>query len=141
MRALVYRMIDELLLSVSLVGDNFSPKEAETITGLSLRKKLEVGEISPIGRYRGKPIPYGSASLEVPDEIPYGERLMWIVNVLQENLNQLYDCGAEETHISAGYLYKDQCNFEFSKEELAALAKLNIDFAISCYDVSDEENE
>ena len=131
-------MIDELRLSVLLRGEKFSPKEVEEITGLRLRDKLEVGEISPRGRYRGKPIPFGTAQLEVPTEIPYDDRLMWIIKSLELNLQQLYDCGAEETRIYAGYFYKDQCNFGFSKDELSAIAKLGIDFDISCYDISDD---
>jgi len=134
-------MIDELRLSVLLRGEMFSPKEAENLTGLRLQDKLELGEISPRGRYRGKPIPYGTAQLEVPAEIPYDDRLMWIVRALEVNLKQLYECGAEETRVYAGYFYKDQCNFGFSKEELSAIAKLNIDFDISCYDMSDEDEE
>ena len=134
-------MIDELRLSVLLRGEKFSPREAESITGLELRDKLEFGDIAPRGRYRGKAVPYGTAQLEVPDEIPYDDRFMWLVNTLALHLDKLYKCGAEETRIYAGYFYKDQCNFGFSKEELAELAKLDIDFAISCYDVSDDEDE
>ena len=133
-------MIDELRLSVLLRGANFSPIEAEDVTGLRLSDKLECGEISPIGRYRDKPVPYGTAQLQVPDEIPYDDRLIWIVKALEENLKKLYDCGAEETQIYAGYFYKDQCNFGFSKDELSAIAELNIDFDISCYDISDDED-
>ncbi|WP_444895005.1 hypothetical protein [Microbulbifer sp. SSSA005] len=132
-------MIAELRLSVLLRGEKFSPKEAENVTGLRLQDKLELGEISPRGPYRGKPVPYGTAQLEVPAEIPYDNRLMWIIRTLEVNLKKLYGCGAEETRIYAGYFYKDQCNFCFNREELSAIAKLDIDFAISCYDISDEE--
>jgi len=132
-------MIDELRLSVLLRGETFSPKEAEKSTGLNLVDKLEVGEIAIRGRYRGKPVPYGTAQLEVPDDIPYGERLLWIIGVLEIHLDSLYSMGADTTRIYAGYFYKDQCNFGFGKNELLALAKLNIDFDISCYDATDDE--
>ena len=134
-------MIDELRLSVLLRGEAFSPKEAEAITGLMLTDKLECGEIASRGSYRGKPVPYGTAQLEVPGEVPYDQRLMWIVNILELHLKQLYSCGAEETRIYAGYFYKDQCNFSFSKKELLALAELDIDFDVSCYDVSEDEKD
>jgi len=134
-------MIDELRLSVLLRGEEFSPKKAEEITGLKLRDKLEVGEISPRGRYRGEPVPYGTAQLEVPTEIPYDDRLMWIIRSLEVNLQKLYDCGAKETRICAGYFYKNQCNFGFSKKELLAIAKLEIDFDVSCYDISDDDEQ
>jgi len=132
-------MINELRLSVLLRGEKFSPKEAEKVTGLNLQDKLEVGAIAPRGRFRGKPVPYGSAQLEVPDNIPYGERLLWIIEVLGKHLSSFYSMGAETTRIYAGYFYKDQCNFGFGKDELQALAKLNIDFDISCYDITEDE--
>ena len=130
-------MIDELRLSVLLRGDAFSPKEAERATGLNLQDKLEVGEIATKGRYRGKPVPYGTAQLEAPEEIPYGESLLWIIGALEKHLDSFYGMGADTTRIYAGYFYKDQCNFGFGKNELQALAKLNIGFDISCYDITD----
>lgn len=111
------------------------------MTGVDLQDKLEVGEIAPRGPHRGKPVPYGTAQLEVPEEIPYGERLLWIIEMLKKHLDTFYSLGAETTRIYAGYFYKDQCNFEFTKLELLGLTKLNIDFAISCYDISDDEEE
>ncbi len=132
-------MIDELRLSVLFKGDKFSPKKAEEQTGVSLRNKLEVDDIPERGPYKGKPIPYGKGVLEVPKEIPYGQRIMWLVKVLEPNLERIYSLGAEPTQIYAGYFYKDQCNFEFSPQEIQAIAKLDIEFGISCYDVSDDE--
>ena len=132
-------MIEELRLSVLFRGEGFSPIKAEEKTGVFLRDKLEVGDISKRGPYRGKPTPYGSGVLEVPAEIPYGHRIMWLVNVLEGKLETIYNLGAEPTQIYAGYYYKDQCNFEFTPQEIQAISKLNIEFGISCYDVSDDE--
>jgi hypothetical protein len=132
-------MIDELRLSVLLRGESFSPKEAEEITGIKLSNKFELGEISSRGRYRDKPLPYGTAHLEVPGTVSYDDKLMWLVSILESHLETWYSCGAEKTRIYAGYLYKDQCNFGLTKEEILALSKLNIDFDISCYDTSGDE--
>lgn len=132
-------MIDELRLSVLFKGEEFSPKKAEEQTGISLRDKLESGDIAERGPYKGKPIPYGKGILEVPEEIPYGQRIMWLVKVLEPSLEIIYGLGAEPTQIYAGYFYKDQCNFEFTPQEIHAISKLNIEFGISCYDVSDDE--
>ena len=132
-------MIDEVRLSVLFKGEGFSPKKAEEETGISLRDKLEVGDIAERGLHKGKPIPYGRGVLEVPKEIPYGQRIMWLVDLLEPSLERIYALGAEPTQIYAGYFYKDQCNFEFTRQEIQAISKLNVKFGISCYDVSDDD--
>ena len=132
-------MIDELRLSVLFRGEKFSPKEAEERTGIPLQDKLEVGEVAQRGPYKGKSVPYGSGLLKVPDEVPYGDRIMWLLKLLKPRLEIMYGLGAEPTQIYAGYFYKDQCNFHFTPQELQAISELNIEFGISCYDVSDDE--
>ena len=132
-------MIDSLKLSILFRGKNFSPKEAERVTGIELSKKLEVGDIAPFGRYRGQAVPYGTGILIVPDKVPNAERLEWLVSLLDKHLEKIYKLGAEPTHIYAGYFYKDQCNFLFTKKEMLEISKLDIDFHISCYDISDDE--
>ncbi|WP_028877003.1 hypothetical protein [Teredinibacter turnerae] len=132
-------MIDELRLSVLFKGERFSPKKAEEETGISLRDKLEVGDVAKSGPYKGKPMPYGKGVLEVPEEIPYGQRIMWLVDALATCLDKMYELGAEPTQIYAGYFYKDQCNFEFTSQEIQAISKLSIELGISCYDVSEDE--
>ncbi len=134
-------MIDEIRLSVLFRGEQFSPEEAERISGLVLTSKLEIGDIPKRGRYKGRPVPYGSAQLVAPDDVPDDDKLMWLISALEGKLELLYNCGAEETEIYAGYFYKDQCNFGFTKEELLALAKLHIDFGVSCYDISKDDDD
>jgi hypothetical protein len=133
-------MIDELKVSVLFRGENFSPNYAEKITGLKLSDKLEVGDITKKRIHKGKPLTFGSGPLHTPDDIPNDERVMWIVNALEGKLETFYECGAEKTRIYAGYFYKHQCNFSFSKEDFQGIAKLNIDFWVSCYDRSDDED-
>lgn len=64
---------------------------------------------------------------------------MWLVALLEENLEKMYSLGADSTRIYAGYFYKDQCNFGFSAQEIVAVSRLNINFDISCYDVTEDE--
>lgn len=129
-------MIEELKLSVLLRGATFSPSQAEQSTGLTLSNTLEVGDTVLRGPLRGQPAPYGSGHLDVPDTIPYGARLMWLVEQLERHLSTFYALGANPTRIYAGYFYTHQCNFGFNPEELQAVAALGMDFDISCYDVT-----
>ena len=132
-------MIEDISASILIHGERFSPNQAEKITGLELQDKMEVGDIASKGRYKGKAIPYGSGLLVPPKHIDMFDRMMWLVKALDGKIDQLKEIGADEPNIHIGYFYKNQCNLVLSKEELTALAKLEIDFSFSCYDVSDEE--
>ena len=132
-------MIEKLSVSILLQGKEFSPLEAEKRTGLTLKKKSECGDIGKKGKYKNKPLPYGSALLETPSNIPTDDKFSWLIEALKVNLETLYKCGADESKIYAGYFYKNQCNFMFTKQELKEIAALNIDLWVSCYDYSDED--
>lgn len=86
-------MIDEFRLNVPLRGEKFAPKAAQDVTRLGLQDILEAAEISPGGHYWGKPVSYGTVQLQVVTKIRYGDRLMWIISVLEVHLKQLYGFG------------------------------------------------
>ena len=130
-------MIDEISVSILFQGETFSPKLAEEITGFDFEDKNEVGDIGTRGRYKGKAIPYGSAQITPPKHIEMHDRILWLAKALDGKVDQFQAMGSDEPYIYIGYFYKNQCNLSLSKEELAAIAKLNIEFCFSCYDVSD----
>jgi hypothetical protein len=132
-------MIEEISVSVNFCGNKFSPHKAEEVTGLALSNKIEFGDIALSGKYKGKPVPYGSRTLKVPQEINMHERILWLTNALSDKVNTLRKLGADEPHIYIGYFYKEQCNLTLTKREIAAIAKLDLEFCFSCYDISDGE--
>jgi len=132
-------MIDDISVSIDFCGDKFSPNKAEKITGLVFTKKIELGDIGIRGRYKGIPMPYGSGTLDAPQEIDMHERILWLTKELTGKIEALQKLGADEPHIYIGYFYKDQCNLTLSKTEIAAIAALNLEFCFSCYDISDGE--
>jgi len=132
-------MIDDISVSINFSGEGFSPNKAEKVTGLIFSNKNEVGDIGVRGRYKGKPIPYGSGTLKVPQEISVNERILWLTSKLSGKVNELIVLGADEPHIYIGYFYKDQCNLTLTKNEISAIEALNLEFCFSCYDVSDSE--
>jgi len=115
-------------------GNKFSPEKAEKLTGLILDAKNEVGDIGKLGRYKGQPIPYGSASLSPSKKkIKSGLVEMWLLKNIKNNLTLMRSCGADKIWLDYGVFYDEQCNFEFSKEALLLIGSLNIDLLISCY--------
>lgn len=132
-------MIQKISASILFQGEKFSPKKATEITGLNFSEMNEVGEIGKKGRYKNKPIPFGYGLLEAPATIPDDDRILWLANELSGKLEVLYGLGAGESRMYIGYFYINQCNCGLTKEELAAIAKLGIDFWFSCYDISDDK--
>lgn len=73
--------------------------------------------------------------------------LEYLVELLTDKLPQLIQLGFKKENISLWYLYEYdiQCNMEFSSDLLFKIAKLGIDFCISCWEkgsfISLGENE
>ena len=132
-------MIEKISVTIRFSGENFSPLQAEKKTGLALSKKNEAGEMGVRGKYKGLPIPYGSGNLEPPPTVENNAKILWLASALESTLNKFIQCGAEKPYLYVGYFYKDQCNLTLTKDELAAIAKLNIDFCFSCYENSEQE--
>jgi hypothetical protein len=129
----------ELFPYLMLWGECFSPRRAEELTGLTLSKKDEPGEIALRGRYKGQPRPYGAAEIEVPREIASARRLLWLLELSSLHLESLRKSGASTCHVHVDVRYWDQCNLEFEPEEVGRIAALGLAFTISCYDYSGRE--
>jgi hypothetical protein len=116
-------------------GSAFSPESVETRIGVSFSKKNEPGEIGTIGRYRGQPIPYGSAELSDAEN---GADLM-VPNVLFfaaiEKLAQAcVAAGATSVLLHIDVAFTDQCNIEMSHDFISAVGRLGIPVTMSCFE-------
>ena len=131
----------EFLPYLDLWGERFSPTEAEGVTGLALVRKNEPGEIGLRGKYHGRPIPYGSGSLEPPESVPPADRLGWLLERAAPHAEAFRRLGAELWRLHIGVRYWDQCNMEFSPAEMATIAALRVPFTISCWDCSPDQDE
>jgi hypothetical protein len=60
-----------------------------------------------------------------------------IINFYARNINLLIESNlmTHETELLILYQYNQQCNIEFSHEELLELAKLKLNLCISCWEV------
>ena len=126
----------EIDIHVAIQGPNFVPSIFEAKTGLLLDAKNEVGSIGTIGKYRGKPTPYGSAILRLSQPVrEYGPQLKNIIEEMERNLATLRCCGGVDVvlWLVINCTNEEQMNLEFHPEEMGKLSSLGIPMAISQY--------
>ncbi|MEX5218943.1 MAG: hypothetical protein NW701_14025 [Nitrospira sp.] len=120
-----------------LNGETFSPRLAEECTGIQFVRKEEPGDIGVWGQNKDKRNDLGSARIKPPETAQsskaYDER--WMVELLEAHIDQFRACGATNIVMYLAVEWEAQCNFEFDEVFLVRLAKLNIPFAISCYEI------
>lgn len=129
----------KIVASVEFFGENFSPAKAEQMTGIAFNNKKEVGELGNSGKYKNKPLPYGSSSLIAPGNIFDRERILWLTHTLNDKMDLIRNCGAEDIHFMISYFHTGQCNCELSQKEIKEISKLNIPFCFSTYEVDNIE--
>jgi hypothetical protein len=120
-------------------GKCFSPALVEKAGGLSFRQQEEPGSIGTAGRYRGKPLPYGSAvlALSKAQSVDPRKSLDLLVETLRPSIKYLRKEGADNIVLHCDIFFENQCNFELSAEQIAAVAELHIPMTISCYEKKD----
>ena len=132
----------EIKPALIIKGKEFSPKLAENATSLKLDLKVEPGEITKRGKYKNKPSPIGSAYykknefLETWDEDFINNPF---IKLLDNNINILRQCGADEIILDLEINYKDQCNFAFSKNFINRISELGLSIYYSIYEVDELE--
>jgi hypothetical protein len=120
--------------SCVVVGPEFSPQRFSKI---SLVKPVDAGEpgaLGKVGRYRGKPTPYGHATIEVSDRAETDwSRFDDLLTVLEGCIHALRETGAEDITLMCSLFHDGQCNFAFSPDQLRRIAGLEVELTISCY--------
>lgn len=120
------------------MGEHFSPSAAERATGLVLLDKREPGHIGRWGRYQGKPIPYGIASLDAPKSVPRSEKLLWVLEAAEPHAETLRDLGADRSEVWIVEHFDAQINMAYTPSELKKLARLGLPLCVSGYEVEQE---
>jgi hypothetical protein len=119
-------MIVRTQVTFSAIGERFMPSKVAA----KFSEAHDPGVIGRIGRYRGIPVPYGSADFLVPDEVP--EKIAHIYERVFPYLSSMREAGAEDFRLHITYHYKAQCALGFSNEELKMIVALDCVFAIDC---------
>lgn len=83
------------------------------------------------GRYKDRPLSRGSASIE-------GEDLDKILDELWKNYDLIKQCGVTEIILTVALAYTDQCNWEFSQDQLRLMADMKIPLSVTCYERNNE---
>lgn len=112
------------LFSLSVSGEEFSPKRAETELGLSFAYKRERGEKSE--RY-GVVSGLGLAMFIGIRDINE------ILEIAERNIANLKRLGASEFDLALEVLHDGQCNFEIDQRSLLRIGHLGLGLAISTY--------
>lgn len=123
-------------VSCSIIGENFSPSNLEKKIKYIFNDKNEVGDIGSKGRYKDKPIPYGSVDVYPPDEfLSENEitQLEWIIEFLEKNKEQISKSKIDDVRIMVSIFYETQCNLSFDSDLLKRISELKLDLNISCY--------
>ncbi len=123
---------------IALCGDTFSPAKAEHLTGLRFSQKHEPGQIATWGRFKGKPYPFGAATLVSPKGLSASQALAWLLDAVEPHVETLKQLGADDNAFHITYAYESQCNLEFEPNLLARLAQPGFRLTITCYQ-SDSE--
>lgn len=118
-----------------LVGTNFSPSAAEVAAGVRFSKTSKKGEQGSVGRYKGQPLPYGSAELDAdrgPEFLTAVDQSFFAkAAALAEAARSQGDLDVL-LHIDVEYF--GQCNLEIAPAVLAAFHALGGPLTISCYE-------
>ena len=109
-------------------GGLFSPGAAEKNQEFVFLSKNEPGDTGVFGRDRGKPLPYGSGTLECLLEDDS------LAPITPEFIVELRSLGATEIFVTVNIEHGEQCNFDLSTTLLADFAALGTTVGFSCYE-------
>jgi hypothetical protein len=115
-------------------GEQFTPSKAAA----NYSSAHDPGVIGKAGRYRGVPVPYGSADFYVPEEV--AEKITYIHERVFPFLATMREAGAQDFWLNITYHYDAQCGLEFSKEELKMIFELDCELNIDCIAAEDAES-
>lgn len=116
-----------------VVGSHFSPAQVGWRDRHYVQDANEVGEIGKVGRYAGMPIPYGSCALALVQQPGSWLELARLLSALESDIVEIRRFGGNDITMYCNIFYEEQCNFEFSREELSSICNMEIDLAISCF--------
>lgn len=119
-------MILRTQITFSASGESFSPSKLCA----PFSNAHDPGEIGRYGRYRGVPVPYGSASFDAPEDHP--EKIAYLHSVVVPLLPALREAGADHFSLQISY-HCDSESIGFSKEEIRMLAAFECDIPINCF--------
>lgn len=123
-----------------LWGEHFDPSCVQSLADVILRDCDTPEATGTIGRYKGKPKPYGACILATPEHILVPDKIVWMADFIKKHIESFREAGATDI-VYWIYCTGIQGNIEFSVEELKQIAVLNIPLAIDYIHITEEEDE
>lgn len=120
-------MIIRTQVSFIATGERFTPSKVPA----SFSDAHDPGVIGRLGRYKGVPVPYGSADFDAPEEEP--EKIAYVHRLAFPFLGAMRAAGAEDFSLRITYQYDSQCALSFTREEQRMICELDCDFCIDCW--------
>ncbi len=119
-------MITRTQATFVVTGKRFTP----SIVQASFSDAHDPGVIGDVGRYRGVPVPYGSAQFTAPED--ESEKIAWIHCRAFPLLSAIREAGAEHLTLHVTYTHDAQCALSFTREELKMILDLDCDLHVDC---------
>src|SRR4051812_26230816 len=128
-------MVTRTQISLVAGGDAFRP----STLAAPFADAEDPGAIGKRGRYRGVPVPAGSATFVVPETEKQGIR--YLHSAVYPLMPALRAAGATDFSIHISYHYDQQCALGFEAEEMQLLAEFGCAVSIDCWkEDSDDTN-
>lgn len=123
--------------TIVIVGTSFSPGRFSRLNSTVLEEAEELGTIAHFGRYKGEPVPNGSAVIEVA-KFPAGWDLFSLtLDRLEGCIDDLRRAGAEEFSLMLGVYGSDgETSLGFTNKDLRRMAELGVDAHITFYETT-----
>ena len=120
-------MVTRTQISFVASGDKFRPSTVNA----TFSEAEDPGAIGKRGRYRGLPVPNGSAIIDVPENEKQGVRFLH--DLAFPLMPALRAAGATDFWIHITYHYDEQCTLGFDSEELRMLAEFGCTVSVDCW--------
>jgi hypothetical protein len=126
-------MVTRTQISLVAIGDTFRPSTIDA----PFSEAEDPGAIGKRGRYRGVPVPSGSASFDVPET--EGDGIRYLHRLAFPLMPMLRAAGATDFFIRITYHYAKQCTLGFDSEEMQMLADFGCTVSIDCWRDDDDD--
>jgi hypothetical protein len=121
-----------------LSGQEFQPALLkQKLEDIELRNVTNPGDLATVGKYKGKPIPYGSCTVVTPTGIEPDKRIEWIADFIKKHEKIFRDCGATDFRVQINWT-GIQGNMELKATELEKLADLRIPLNMNYFFIKHE---
>jgi hypothetical protein len=124
-------------MSFVAYGNNFYPSKIN----YTFSESIDVGTVGNAGPYKGRPIPFGRATLALPDDAESRESLQSLCEIAIQLKPSFESAGADTFKLWVLREYENQCNEALSPDELRLIASLGCTLCYSAYETDGADND